>query len=436
MQKTGNHIKPIFFSDIVRWFNVMNVDYKLPPQFIDYLNALRDPRVGQYSCHKFRRDEALEYLHRILPHCKEFQINKLVSDCDKDYVKCTNRELKQLNTKLSRNNEFQSMCNKRRKLFGRTDKSFFFYTPSLFVDNCVHTFRLQKSASVFDHEVLYDKNTYEISHSFITRFPNSYSDGKLHGECKTDINKCMFAKEAIQYAKRHWKLFVLPPFSTDTVMFADPRELMACGGAPVIYCVYAIKEPNPHFQCSHTLQNIGMTLERHIVDEIRGGGSSGMGSVSYCMHCAGMLGRDSCINCGIEFNEEAFLCYGDGTLVQKEVIQFVKERETDIKTKYEIVSEEPILTAITEEKHQQNKQKLELKRKAERLEHETQKMCMYKFSSRKSDHINSTMSWLEKLNEDIYKKHDIVDSMSNFKPETTINKMLFGIISKYDKIDD
>lgn len=459
MQNIKSHVNPVFFSDIVKWFNVINVDYKLPPQFLSYIDALRDPRVSRYSRHKFQRDEVIEYLQNLLPHCSIAQINKLVSDCDNDFVRCTNRKLKQLNSKLSKNAEFQSMCNKRRKMLGRNDKSFFFYTPSLFVDNCVHAFRLSKSASVFDHEVLYDKCTYELSCAFITRFPNSYTDGKLHGECVTDINTCMFAKKAIQYARRHWKVFVLPPFATDTVMFADPRHQVdrTFGGAPVKYCVHVIKEPNPRSQCAHTLQNIGMTLEPHIVDEIRGGSGNGGGSVSYCMHCSGMLSKDSCVNCDISFKEEAFLCYGDGRLVHNEVVQFVKERETDIKTKYGITSDEPILIAITDEEHQQNKQRRELKREAERLakqKFEEQRMTRYYSSMhtpsflddldtcgnvdeaifnykieineiREQMNATKSLSWLDKLD-----AIDGVDSVSDIKSSSDImgrmSEVLFG----------
>jgi hypothetical protein len=301
--------------------------------------------------------------------------------------------LKQLNTKLSLNKEFQDMCNKQRKTLGRTEKSIYFYTPPLFVDNCIHAFNLSKSASVFDHEVLYDQHTYQLSHAFVTRFANSYTDNKLHGECKTDINKCMFAKEAIKYAKRFWKLHVLPPFYTDTVMFADPKKQRdrVLGGAPIQYSVYAIKEPNSHYSPSFYLKTIGATLDNHIIDEIR----YHSGSYSYCVHCGGMLGKDKCVNCNIQFKEESFLCYGDGSLVDGNVAQFVIERESDIKDKYGIVQEEPILTMITEEEHQEIIRKIEELREIKRLEEEAKRLW-YEQQHKKYITLFET-SWLDEL---------------------------------------
>jgi hypothetical protein len=281
----------------------------------------------------------------------------LVTECYNKFVCYTNENLEYIEKKLARNEKYNAISQKEKESFGKSS-SVHFYSCPLLVDYCTTVFSLSHKAHVFDHEVMYDKFTYQLDYAFHTRFEQSYTDGKLHGECKRNIEECMFAERAIVYARQHWETFVLPPFYTTSVLMSDPtkKKDRICGGAPVQYDISVIKEQNLRFSPSSYLKDVGMTLDNHICNEIKGGCGSGM-DAPHCIHCGGMLGKNICINCDIKFSEEVFLMYGDGSLLSENIQKFIITHENDIREKYGMKDTDVVLNMISQTECSENKRR-------------------------------------------------------------------------------
>lgn len=326
-------------------YNNLWTDKSLPKEWLHYYNLYTDSSKYKKLVFKASNEEEfIKYLEEKLPHMNKEDFHEMYSKLNENIIPYDEKHIQDLK------NKDPDMPN-HKYIKGNY---FYFAGPSLLIRDSVRMLYVSHDCYVTKYAaVLYIPHQYVLDGGrVVNRKPSSYTDNKLHGECK--YNDSPFAKKAMEYSNTLWGnvLEISPPYVCKHYLFSDPKLSSRYGGALPKFGIYNFfnkdynhmnRDMKDGEKCTdvynHHTQLI--THDEVISKEFTSGGGTYISSpISIYAGCS--LDMDSCPITGYKFNKELFYTYG-GPPIHHKIYQYLISNKNKIREYFGLKPDDQIV---------------------------------------------------------------------------------------------